>query len=59
LNGMWGWDSNSDKSYFKNKKLVSMEIHSKYPTVQVWKYIDEYGIQERIIIPGMEEWFIE
>ncbi len=56
---MWGWDSNSDKSYFKNKKLVSMEIHSKYPTVQVWKYIDEYGIQERIIIPGMEEWFIE
>ncbi len=40
----------------RNKIILSKEPHPKYPTCQVLKYIDEYGIKEKIIIPGMEEY---
>jgi len=59
LNGKYIWHSGRSKIFLKNKIILSKDLHPEYPTVQVLKYIDEYGIQERIIIPGMEKWFIE
>ncbi len=59
LNGIFIWASNLDKLDLKKKIVLSKEKHPAYPTIQILKYIDEYRIQERIIIPGMEEWFIE
>ncbi len=44
----------------KTEKIIfSKEQHPKYPTVQVWKYIDKNGIQEQIIIPGIENHITE
>ncbi len=37
-----------------NCVMVSKEPHPEYSTVQVWKYLDKNGIQEQIVIPGME-----
>ena len=59
LGGERVWDSNWNKLNLRNKIILSKEIHPKYPTVKVLKYIDEYGIKEQIIIPGMEEYIIE
>ncbi len=53
------WASDYEKIDFTNKIILSKEQHSLYPIVQVWKYIDENGVQEQIVIPGMEECFIE
>jgi len=59
LDGKYIWYSEYNKLDFTNKIILSKEQHPEYPTVQVLKFVDDYGIQERIIIPGMEEWFIE
>jgi len=56
LNNKCIWSSNWDKLDFTNKIILSKERHSMYPTVQVWKYIDENGIKEQIVILGMEEY---
>jgi len=59
LNGKEIWNSNYKKFDSTNKIILSKDPHPLYPTVQVQKYIDENGIQEQIIIPGMEPWFTE
>ncbi len=59
LNGMICWDSIWNQRNLRNKIILSKEQHPKYSTVQVWKYIDENGIREQVIIPGMEGFIIE
>jgi len=59
LDGVKIWKSERNKLDLRDKIILSKERHSMYPTVQVWKYIDENGIKEQIVIPGMEPWFIE
>ncbi len=53
------WKSQFGQLCLKHKIIVSKEKHPEYSTVQVWKYIDGNGIQERIIVPGMEDFIIE
>ena len=45
---------------FSNKTIVSKSQHPKYPLVQVWKIknIIDGKIQEQIMIPGMELYFL-
>jgi len=57
LDGKWVWSSNWGKFDLRDKIILSKEQHPKYPTVQVWKYVDKNGIQEQIMVPGMEPWF--
>jgi len=59
LDGKFIWDSEYDKINLKNRIILSKDPHPLYPNIQVWKYLDKDKIRERIIIPGMEEWFIE
>ncbi len=59
LNGKYIWHSSRSKIDLKNKIILSKETHPDYPTIQVWKWVDEYGIKEQIVIPGMEECIIE
>ncbi len=59
LDGVIILDSRWNNIDLKNYIILSKEPHPLYPTTQVWKYIDEYGIQEQIIIPGMEGFVIE
>ncbi len=59
LAGKWIWDSSRSKIDLRNCIILSKETHPEYPTVQVLKYVNKNGIQEQIMIPGMEEWFIE
>ena len=44
---------------FRNKIILSKKQHLEYSEIQVWKYIDGNGIQEQIVIPGMEEFIKE
>ncbi len=59
LGGKWVWSSSRSKIFLKNKIILSKEQHPKYPTVQVWKYIDGNGFREQVIVPGMEDFIIE
>ncbi len=60
LDGKWVWDSSRrSKIVLRNIIILSKDPHPEYPMAKVWKYVDEYGIQEQIIIPEMEEWFTE
>ncbi len=59
LDGKCAWNSNRKKFDFTNIIILSKNPHPEYPTVQVWKYIDENWIQEQIVIPGMEGLIIE
>ncbi len=59
LDGKRVWESGFQKLILKNKIILSKEIHPEYSTCQVWKYIDGNGIREQVMIPEMEEWFIE
>jgi len=59
LDGKYIWNSSWDKLDLRNRIILSKEPHPLYVACQLFKYIDEYGIQEQIVIPGMEEWFIE
>jgi len=59
LNGKCIWESDCEKIDLRNKIILSKDQHPEYPTVQVWKYIDENGIREQIMIPGMEDYIIE
>ncbi len=59
LNGICVWDSDFDKLDFTNIIILSKHQHPEYSTIQIWKYIDEDGIHEQIIIPGMEEYIFE
>ena len=43
----------------ENCIILSKEQHPEYPTCQLLKYVNEHGIKEQIIIPGMEKWFME
>ncbi len=52
------WSSYLKAVDFINKIILSKDSHPLYPTVQVWRYIDKNGIQEQIIIPGMEKFII-
>jgi len=53
------WSSRWNKLNLKNKIILSKGIHPEYPTVQIWKYIDQNGIQEQVINPGMKEYITE
>mgnify|MGYP001114144883 CR=1 FL=1 len=59
LNGYRIWYSNQNKLDLNEYIVLLKEPHLGYSTCQVLKYIDQNGIQEQIIIPGMEEWIIE
>ena len=59
LDGIIIWFSVWKTLDFTNKIILSKEQHPRYPTCQVLKYIDENGIQEQVVIPGMEEFVIE
>ncbi len=59
LDGKYIWHSEYNKFDLTNEIVYSKEQHPEYSTVQVWKYLDKNGIQEQIIIPGMEAWIIE
>ncbi len=58
LSGKLIWASNWAKFDLRNKIIFSKEPHPKRPTVQIWEYLDKDRIQERIMIPGMEEHII-
>jgi len=53
------WSSYWSIIDLKKKIILSKEPHPKHPTIQVWKWIDENGIREQVMIPEMEERFIE
>ena len=55
IKGQYIWWSLWDNLDLKSSIILSKSPHPEYPTVQVWKYIDKNGIQEQIVIPGMEE----
>ncbi len=59
LNGHYIFGSNWNKINLSKFIILSKEPHPLYPTCQVWKYIDQYGIKEQIVIPGMEAWITE
>ncbi len=59
LDGKYIWNSSFDKIDLRNKIMLSKEQYPEYSTVQVWKHIDENGIREQIIVPGMEEFIFE
>ncbi len=59
LEGVIVFASWEGKLILRNKIILSKEQHPKYSTVQIWRCIDENGIQEQIIIPGMEAWILE
>jgi len=54
LDGICVWYSSRKKFDFTNIIIISKEQHPEYPTVQIWKYVNKHGIQEQIVIPGME-----
>jgi len=43
----------------RNKVVLSKKKHPKYPTVKIWKILDDERISELIIIPGMEEYITQ
>ena len=53
------WYSGKSEINLTKCIILSKEPHPLYPTCQVWKYIDQYGIKEQIVIPGMEAWITE
>jgi len=59
LNGHRIWYFHRNKLDLSKFIILSKEVHPEYPIVQIWKYIDKDGIQEKIIIPGMEKYIIE
>jgi len=59
LNGQIFWNSNWDALDLTNCIILSKNLHPEYPTIQIWKYINGNGIQNQIIIPGMEAWILE
>ena len=54
LDGIFIWCSEYNKNDLRNKIILSKEVHPKYPTVQVWKYITKYRMDEIYIFPGMK-----
>ncbi len=59
LAGKYIWDSAWNKLYLRTKIVCSKEQYREYPALRILTYIDEDGIKEQIIIPGMEEYIIE
>ncbi len=60
LDGEWIWGFyEREKLDLTNKIIISKESHPKYSTAQVWKWLDENGVKEQIVIPGMEEFILE
>ncbi len=53
------WASNWAKFDLKYRIILSKEPHPEYPNAQIWKWIDQYGVWEQVIIPGMKEFIIE
>ena len=58
LDGKYIWNLNK-KLGLINKIILSKTKHPKYPTIQIWKILDENKVYEQLIIPGMEELIIE
>ncbi len=55
LNNKIVWSSENDSLDLTICIILSKDPHHEYPTIQIWKYLNKYGIQEQIVIPGMEE----
>jgi len=53
------WHSDRKKLDLSKFIILSKKLHPLYPTCQLLKYLDKDKIQEQIIIPGMEKYFIE
>ena len=59
LDGICIWYSHHKKLDLSKCIILSKKHYFKCPTIQIWKYIDGNRVREQIVIPGMEEWFIE
>ena len=58
LNGQYIWNSTRILN-LRNQIILSKTQHPEYPTVQIWKILDEDKVWEQIVIPGMEEFITE
>lgn len=54
LEGKLIWSSDTP---LMDYKILSREPHLLYPTVEIWKYLDEGKVKDQIMIPGMYCWF--